>query len=210
LTFRGLVRGRSAHAAERLAGCSAIDRYVRVHVALAAHEASVNATVAHPLMRALELPYPLLVGRISGGDWSSQVPDRVEFEGRVGVPVGASLPAARAGLQAAVDKALDDGEAPCELVWEGGAFAPGETAADHPWVATVRGALSEELGRDAALAGVPWGADMRLFTARGIPTVMVGTRGIELAHAVDESVSLTELATVARTIIRAVLRWRPA
>jgi acetylornithine deacetylase len=49
---------------------------------------------------------------------------------------------------------------------------------------------------------------MRLFTARGIPAVMVGTTGIELAHAVDESASLAELATVARTIIRAVLRWR--
>ena len=43
LTFRGVVRGRSAHAAERLAGCSAIDRYVRVHAALAAHETAVNA-----------------------------------------------------------------------------------------------------------------------------------------------------------------------
>src|SRR3954451_9205789 len=145
LTFRGVIRGRSAHAAERLAGCSAIDRYVRVHLALAAHEAAVNAQVEHPLMRELALPYPLLVGRISGGDWSSQVPDRVEFEGRLGVPVGADLDAARAGLQAVVDGALDDGEPPCELVWEGGAFAPGETPADHPWVSTVRGALRDEL-----------------------------------------------------------------
>jgi acetylornithine deacetylase len=207
LTFRGVVRGRSAHAAERLAGCSAIDRYVRVHLALAAHETAVNTAVTHPLMRELELPYPLLVGRISGGDWSSQVPDRLEFEGRLGVPVGADLAAARDALQAVVDNALDDGEAPCELVWEGGAFAPAETPVDHPWVTTVRGALRDELRREPALAGVPWGADMRLFTARGIPTVMVGTTGIELAHAVDESVSLPELATVARTIIRAVLRW---
>ena len=210
LTFRGVVRGRSAHAAERLAGCSALDRYVRVHLALAAHETTVNTAVTHPLMRELELPYPLLVGRISGGDWSSQVPDRVEFEGRLGVPVGADLDAARAGLQAVVDHALDDGEPPCELVWEGGAFAPAETPVDHPWVTTVRGALRVELGREPALAGVPWGADMRLFTGRGIPTVMVGTTGIERAHAVDEYVSLDELATVARTIIRTVLRWRPA
>ena len=50
------------------------------------HETQVNAGVAHPLMRELELPYPLLVGRGSGGEWSSQVPDRVEFEGRLGVP----------------------------------------------------------------------------------------------------------------------------
>jgi acetylornithine deacetylase len=206
LTFRGVVRGRSAHAAERLQGCSALDRYVRVHAALQAHERAVNEAVAHPLMRALALPYPLLVGRIAGGTWSSQVPDRLEFEGRLGVPVGADLAAARAALQAVVDAALDDGEPPCELTWEGGAFASGETPVDAPWVGIVRGALSDQLGRAAPLAGVPWGADMRLFTARGIPCVMVGTNGIGLAHAVDESVDVGELATLARTIVRAVLR----
>jgi acetylornithine deacetylase/succinyl-diaminopimelate desuccinylase-like protein len=35
---------------------------------------------------------------------------------------------------------------------------------------------------------------------------MVGTAGIELAHAVDESVDAGQLVTVARTIVRAVLR----
>jgi acetylornithine deacetylase len=205
LTFKGAVAGRSAHAAERLAGCSAIDRYMRVHAALHAHERAVNTDVAHPLMRELALPYPLLVGRVSAGTWSSQVPDRLEFEGRLGVPVGASLGEARAALQRVVDEALDDGEPPCALTWEGGAFAPGETAIDHPWTETVRAALRDETG-EAPLAGVPWGADMRLFTARGIPTVMVGTTGIERAHAVDEWASLDELATVARTMIRAVLR----
>jgi acetylornithine deacetylase len=204
LTFKGVVAGRSAHAAERLAGCSAIDRYVRVHAALQAHERAVNASVEHPLMRTLELPYPLLVGRVAAGTWSSQVPDRLEFEGRLGVPVGASLPDARTALQAAVDEALDDGEPGCALIWEGGAFDSGETALDHPWVGTVRAALSAELGREAPLAGVPWGADFRQFTARGIPAVMVGTEGIELAHAVDESVEVGQLVTVARTIIRAL------
>ncbi|HET6547027.1 MAG TPA: M20/M25/M40 family metallo-hydrolase, partial [Solirubrobacter sp.] len=125
-----------------------------------------------------------------------------------GVPVGSDLAVARGALQAVVDGALDDGEPPCVLEWQGGAFAPGETPIDHPWVGVVRDALSDELGRRAELAGVPWGADMRLFTARGIPAVMVGTTGIELAHAVDESVSIAELAAVARTIIRAVLRFR--
>jgi acetylornithine deacetylase len=206
LTFKGVVRGRSAHAAERLAGCSAIDRYVRVHAALQAHERAVNASVAHPLMRELELPYPLLVGRVAGGTWSSQVPDRLEFEGRLGVPVGASLPEARAALQAVVDAALDDGEPRCELTWEGGAFDSGETPHDHPWVRTVQASLSAEIGREAPVAGVPWGADFRQFTSRGIPTAMAGTAGIELAHAVDESVDVGQLVTVARTIIRAIAR----
>jgi acetylornithine deacetylase len=144
---------------------------------------------------------------MAAGTWSSQVPDRLEFEGRLGVPVGADLGAARAALQAVVDGALDDGEPRCELTWEGGAFAPGETAPDDPWVTVVREALTAERGA-APVVGVPYGADMRLFTARGIPAVMVGTHGLELAHAVDESVSLAELGAVARTIVRALLRWR--
>jgi acetylornithine deacetylase len=206
LTFRGVVPGRAAHAAERLAGCSALDRYVRVHAALGALERRVNADVEHPLMRGLPLPYPLSVGRVSGGRWSSTVPDRVEFEGRLGVPVGADLPAVRAALEAAVAEALDDGEAPAAIAWDGGAFAPGETPAEHPWVATVQGALRAELGRDVPLAGVPYGADMRLFTARGIPCVMAGTPGIECAHAVDEWVALEALTTVARMLVRVILR----
>jgi acetylornithine deacetylase len=48
---------------------------------------------------------------------------------------------------------------------------------------------------------------MRHFCARGIPTVMVGTNGIELAHAVDEYVVVDELAAVARLGARAVLNF---
>jgi acetylornithine deacetylase len=204
LTFRGVVPGRAAHAADRLSGCSALDRYVRVHAALQAHETRVNAEVAHPLMRELRLPYPLVVGRIAGGAWSSSVPDRVEFEGRLGVPVGADVAAARAAMESAV--VLDDGEAPIEISWDGGAFAPAETPVDHPWVTLVQRAFADELGRPVALAGAPYGADMRHFTARGIPCVMAGTGGLERAHAVDEWVELAELAAVARAMIRAVIR----
>jgi acetylornithine deacetylase len=46
---------------------------------------------------------------------------------------------------------------------------------------------------------------MRLYAARGIPTVMVGTSGIELAHAVDERVRVEEVELLARVIGR-VLR----
>jgi acetylornithine deacetylase len=112
---------------------------------------------------------------------------------------------ARPALLAVVDRALDDGEPPCALTWEGGAFASGETAPDHPWVRLVQGALAAERGT-APLRGVPWGADMRQFTARGIPAAMVGTNGIELAHAVDESVDVGELIALARTIVRVVAR----
>ena len=206
LTFRCVIGGRSAHAAHRLEGCSAIDRYVRAHQALQDLERRINAGVEHPLMRELELPYPLLVGRVSGGEWSSQVPDRVEFEGRLGVPLGADPAAARAALESALAGALDDGEGPAEVHWTGGAYLPAETSATHPWVSVVAGAVADERGAAPTIAGVPWGADMRLFSARGIPCVMVGTTGIERAHAVDEWVAVDELVAVARTLARAVLR----
>jgi acetylornithine deacetylase len=206
LTFRGVVPGRAAHAAHRLAGCSAIDRYVRVHAALAELERRINGSVEHPLMRELELPYPLLVGRVAGGTWSSAVPDLVEFEGRLGVAVGRSVAEARAELEAAVAAALDDGEAPAEIAWNGGSFAPAETPPDHPWVQVVAGALEAELGRPVPRAGVPYGADMRHFTARGIPCAMAGTNGIELAHAVDERVEVAELVALARTMVRVLAR----
>ena len=82
LTFRATVRGRAAHAAMRLAGRSALDRYVGIHLAIQAHERAINRDVEHPAMRALALPYPVSVGRIDGGDWPSSVPDRVTVEGR--------------------------------------------------------------------------------------------------------------------------------
>jgi len=203
LTFEGVVPGVAAHAAHRLEGISAIDRYLPVHQALAAHERALNADVEHPLMRDLELPYPLLVGRVEAGEWSSSVPDRLRFEGRAPVRVGEDVARARAGVEAAVAGACPQ----VRMAWPGGQFASGETDVQHPFTSLVRDALSAELGRDAAVAGVPWGADMRLWTARGIPTVMVGTPGIELAHAVDERVRVEDLVTLARTIARVATRF---
>ena len=63
-------------------------------------------------------------------------------------------------------RAADDEEPPVEIAWTGGAFASGETDPAHPWVARVRAAVAAERG-DAPVAGVPWGADMRLFARAG-------------------------------------------
>jgi acetylornithine deacetylase len=205
LTFEGVVPGVAAHAAHRLEGVSAIDRYVPIHRALTQHERALNADVEHPLMRALELPYPLLVGRLEAGEWSSSVPDRLRFEGRAPVRVGEGVEAARAGVEAAVAGACPQ----ARMSWPGGQFASGQTDPAHPFAVLVRQAVAAELGREVALAGVPWGADMRLWTARGIPTVMVGTPGIELAHAVDERVLVDDLATVARAIVRVATDFTP-
>lgn len=207
LTFSGVVRGRGAHAAQRLEGASAIDRYLPIHAALQAHEHAVNARTRHPLLADAELPYPLLVGRLEAGRWSSQVPDELRFEGRLGVPVGESLEEARAGLERAVAAASDDAGPPAQITWSGGQFGSGETDLLDPWVGVVRDAAAAEIGDPPPLAGVGYGCDLRLYRDRAIPCVLFGPSGIRLAHAVDEHVSIDELLTVARVIVRTVLAF---
>jgi acetylornithine deacetylase len=90
------------------------------------------------------------------------------------------------------------------LSWPGGQFASGETPSDAPFARLVHGAVAAELGREAPFAGVPWGADLRLWTVRGIPCVMVGPRGIERAHALDERVAVEDLAATARIAVRVI------
>jgi acetylornithine deacetylase len=210
LTFTGVVHGRAAHAAERLHGVSAIDRYLPIHGALAELEARLNGDVTHRLMRELPLPYPLVVGRARAGEWSSSVPDRLEFEGRAPVRVGEDVAAARTAVEAAVAAAAPADGLAVELAWTGGQFASAETDDQGLLASAVREATSAALGRPARVAGVPWGADMRLWCAAGVPTVMVGTRGIELAHAVDERVSVEELGTLARVLHDVVMRFGAA
>jgi acetylornithine deacetylase len=203
LTFNGIVRGRTAHAAVRLEGVSALDRYLPLHAALAEHERRVNADVAHPLMAALPLPYPLLVGRLSAGRWSSQVPEELRFEGRLGVRVGEDVGAARAALEAAV-AAADDGQGPpAEISWDGGQFEPAETPLDAPFVRLVQACA----GPGTRLAGAPYGSDMRHFANRGIPCVMYGTGGLERAHGADERVRIADVVRLAETIVRVILRF---
>ena len=203
LTFTGEIPGVSAHAAARLEGISAIDRYIPVHAALAELERELNRDVAHPLMRMLELPYAVSVGRIEGGIWSSSVPDRLVFEGRVGVPVGEQPAAIRQRLEAVVNDACPS----AAITWSGGRFGSGETPVEHPFTQLVMGAAGDELGRTIDPVGVPYGADMRLFCERGIPCVMFGTPGLERAHAVDESVEVADLIALTRALIRVIARF---
>jgi acetylornithine deacetylase len=203
LTFSGVVPGVGAHAAVRLEGVSAIDRYVAIHAALAELERALNRDVRHPLMRKLPLPYAVSVGRIAGGEWSSSVPDRLVFEGRVGVPLGREPRDVRAELEAAVIRACPE----ASVEWNGGRFNPAETPVDHPFTQLVLAAATDELRQEPQTIGVPYGADMRLFCERGIPCVMFGTPGLERAHGVDEYVELDDLVRLARVLVRVLARF---
>ena len=54
--------------------------------------------------------------------------------------------------------------------------------------------------------GAPYGSDLRLLTAAGVPTVHYGPGDVRKAHAPDESVPVAELVDVTRTLVLLVAR----
>lgn len=208
LTFRLVVTGRSAHASARLEGVDALEKYVVVRAALQRLEDRLNLD-PDPLMAGYRLPYPVSVGRLSAGDWPSSVPAHLEAEGRLGVPLGQDLVAARHGLEAAVaDACASDpwlADHPVEVQWWGGQFAPGQVSADAAVTRWVSDAHHDVHGTRPPVHGVPYGSDQRLLTGLGgIPTVLYGPGDVRQAHTPYESVPVAELVTVTRTLVRLV------
>jgi acetylornithine deacetylase len=205
ITFRLTVPGRAAHASQRREGVSALDNLFTVLRALEADEARRNGEETDPLMTALGLPYPTIVGIVSGGEWASTVLDRVVADGRYGVRLGQSPADAAADLRAAIDATngadplLRDHPATVEIV--GGQFGSGRVPAGHPLPAGLARAVEAVIGRRPALLGEPYGADMRLFINDGdTPCVIFGPGDVRVAHSANEFVPLDEVETCARVL----------
>ena len=135
ITFRLTVPGRAAHASRRLEGVSALDNLGHLLRALEADETRRNASETEPLMTALGMPYPTIVGTVAGGEWASTVMDRVVAEGRYGVRLGQSPDAAEAELRACIAAACADHpflqEHPATVEITGARFASARVASDH-------------------------------------------------------------------------------
>lgn len=205
LTFRLVVPGRAVHASARYEGVDAIEKYMLVHRGLRALERRRNASV-HPLMAEYEIAYPLSVGRLRAGEWASSVPDLLVAEGRLGVAVGEPVEVARAALEGAVtaicaeDSWLRDH--PVQVEWWGGQFASGALGENHPLEAIVAAAhMRANAAPQPARRGAPYGSDLRLLRAAGIPTLHYGPGSVRHAHAPDERVPVAEMLAVARGLV---------
>jgi acetylornithine deacetylase len=205
ITFRLSVPGRAAHASQRREGVSALDNLYVILRALEADESARNTTETDPLMTALGLPYPTIVGIVAGGEWASTVLDRVVVDGRYGVRLGQSPVDAAADLRRAIDAAnasdafLREHPATVEIV--GGRFGSGRVPSDHRLPVGLADVAEAVTGRRPELLGEPYGADMRLFIDEGdTPCVMYGPGDVKVAHSADENVPLAEVEECARVL----------
>ncbi|TAJ99154.1 MAG: ArgE/DapE family deacylase [Chloroflexota bacterium] len=211
ITFRLTVPGRAAHASMRREGVSALDGLMVLVRALEVDEAARNAAETDPLMTALGLPYPTIVGMVSGGDWASTVMDRIVADGRYGVALGESWRDAEVRLRrviaeaARTDPFLRDHPPTVELV--GGRFSSARVADDHPLPVSLADAVEATLGRRPRFLGEPYGADMRLLVNEGAtPTVIFGPGNVAVAHSADEFVPLDDVVACSRVLAAWVVR----
>ena len=210
LTFRLRVPGLATHASRRTEGVSAVEKLVPVLAALQRLEAARNREV-DPLMARWPLAYPLSIGRVQAGDWASSVPDLLVAEGRLGVALDEPVEQARAALEQAVAEvsAADPWlrAHPVTVEWWGGQFASGRLPAGNALAPRVSAAHTAATGggRPPGSWGAPYGSDLRLLAAGGIPTLHYGPGDAVLAHAPDERVPLAEVHTAARTLALLIL-----
>lgn len=211
ITFRLTVPGRAAHASQRREGVSALDKLFVLVQALEADESRRNDAETDPLMTSLGLPYPTIIGIVTGGEWASTVLDRVVAYGRYGVRLGQSPADAEAELRAAItsvcelDPFLRDQPATVEIT--GGRFGSARVPSDHPLPAGLAAVIEEVTGRRPALLGEPYGADMQMYVNHGdTPCVIFGPGDVRVAHSADEFVPLDEVETCARVLAAWVLR----
>ena len=205
VTFRLTVPGKAAHASMRRGGVSALDELMVLARALERDEAERNAAETDPLMTALGLPYPTILGKVQGGDWASMVMDRVEADGRYGVALGETWRDAEARLRRVIDAAAEADpfmrEHPPVVEIVGGRFSSARVAPDHPLPISLARAAEGILGRRPAMIGEPYGADMRLLVNEGrTPTVIFGPGHINRAHVADEAIPLDDVVACARVL----------
>ena len=205
ITFRLTVPGRAAHASQRREGISALDKLFELTRALEGDERRRNEAETDPLMTALGLPYPTIIGIVEGGEWASTVLDKVVAYGRYGVKLGQSPAEAEADLRVAIAEACaTDGflrDHPATVEITGGRFGSARVPSDHPLPTGLADVVERVTGRRPALLGEPYGADMQMFVNHGdTPCVIFGPGDVRVAHSADEHVPLDEVETCARVL----------
>lgn len=212
LMFRLRVPGRSAHAAVRDEGVSAIEKFALLHRALLDYEARRNAAIAHPLYASIANKVPINVGTLRSGSWPSSVPEWLSAEGRAGLVPGENLAEFRAALTAELMRAAAGDEwlrdHPPTIEWIDGQFAPAEVPVDAPLVGVLGKAHAAVAGTPPALEAATYGADMRHFVLTGdTPCVMYGAGDVRRAHRADESVPIADVVIATKVVARAIAEW---
>ncbi len=196
------IEGRSAHAARPDTGVDALEAATQILTGLYELRRSYGQT--HSKVPGIDHP-TLVVGLIQGGINTNVVPDVVTFRiDRRIIPEESPEAVERdllSWLEAAGAK-IPGIRLTARRVLLARPFVP--VAGQETLAATIQRHAREILGEDIPTSGVPIYTDARLYSARGIPTVLYGAGPRSLleanGHRADERLVLEDLRKATKIV----------
>jgi acetylornithine deacetylase len=199
------VRGHEAHSSLVHKGANAIEAAAAIIVQLQSIARRLRGEGA--LDRSFDPPYSTIqTGLVSGGSAVNIVPKSCSFSFELrslpGTDPDAVFEEIRQFAERDIVPALRETSAEAGVAWEELSSFPGlDIALDHP---LVRAAF--EIARTNETVRLSFGTEAGLFSALGIPTVIVGPGDIEQAHKPNEFVTLEQIARCETFIDRLIDR----
>ncbi|MBT7347231.1 ArgE/DapE family deacylase [Candidatus Bathyarchaeota archaeon] len=212
ISFKITVPGKSVHACVKDEGISAIDKFIVIHQGLKELENERNKRLTDPDYSRYASPYAISIGVINGGQWAGTVPEKVVFEGRIGVAVGEAERVAMKDLEDKINE-IADGDSWLRanrptVAWDGYNFASSMVPKDHPIVEAIAGALRDVTGEEPVYEGMTYASDARhLINVGDTPTTVFGPGDIRVAHGPNEYVPVKDMETTVKTLALAIMRF---
>ncbi|WP_442962113.1 peptidase [Pseudogracilibacillus sp. SE30717A] len=210
--FRLIITGRTAHGGTPSHGVSAIDKAFIVNKHIKELEKVRNNRIDDPLYDNVPIPVPINIGRITGGDWPSSVPDVVQLEGRIGIAPNETMEQVQEELEewtarlAEKDRWFEQN--PVIVEWFGARWVPGEIETDHPLVKLLTNNFKDIMDDEPIVVASPWGTDGGLLTkVADTPTIVFGPGITELAHFPNEAIELDKIFQAAKIIAATIVDW---
>lgn len=190
------VHGRSAHTAQPELGVNAIHGMMEVIAALRAEQEGLRKRCSSPLLTGPTLT----VTQISGGRTRNAVPDACTIAVDLRVLPGMDPAATRREVIDALEKLeLHVTHGDVQLM-----TPPLATATDSPLSRRALAICREVVEPRAELQGAPYGTDAA-WAGDDCPALVIGPGDIRYAHAVDEEISLAEVARAVEVYQRLML-----
>ena len=211
--FNVRIKGKSAHAARRWEGVSAIEKAFKVYQAIEELQNAREKKVSHPAYNRTTHPYfvPLVVGALESGVEHGGVPGEALLKCRMGFLANEEPEAVLKEFKDAIKKVADSDpwlkEHPPQIdiamvVNSGG------IEVDHPIIKTLTTSYRKVTNLNPIVTGKTSGNEQRLLVhAANTPTILFGVTGNE-AHSPNEYLGPIEsLFTVTKSLALTILDW---
>lgn len=207
------VEGKAIHSSQLWKGVNAIDKALEIYRSMKELERRWLMTEKHPLLPGQTVN----LGIIEGGVAGSVVPNRCKlnfcthYQPKSGMSHQMRRDEVHQQILEAVNRVVQGDEwlennPPQVSVYQEG--FPFETPVDAPIVTEIKQAVSQALGREAVIEGMPAGCDARLLSGFGeIPTIILGCGDPEDSHTVNESVEVDQYVKLIEIYSLIIMRW---